>query len=937
MELFKFEEKSKYGYHDENGAIIIPVQYEDAKDFEDGFAIVKYNNLYGVIDSSNNVVIDFCYTAIDKHFLFYRCEKNKNERTVLEYWYNRKGIKLHEGEAKILSENLLCITNGNKFGVINQNGNRIINCFYDEIIVKEGLIIVLRKDKLGLYDSNGNLILDSFCDSIESVEIENNPMVLGTTTFPDFFCDRYYPGYCKEYFFDPNGCRHRNDGSIYDLLFRREITVRNVRSKWVAEKMKSEPIYEIYCWRPIIDPTKPMILSTGNSKIIFTKSEGLLPNSEFDDIQQITQICYVVKKDNLFGVYRIDTKNLVIPIEYECIRFYGGHTVLVRKDKLWGAMSLGLETNVFNILFKVSIPCAFEEIKILDDYQNYFGCKRKSSCSSTEYYTIVLSNGEEIEGFDELKCDSQFVYIDDSCFLTSIEGKFGIVNSKGQKIIPFKYDEFSVREDGRFDVRIDNRWGVLTADGFEVFRIKYSSPIPKKINKEVIVKDAESECFGLLASDGDEILPTIYEHLLVSDDPELYYFGCGGFEREDSPNFFSGVINDALWGVVCRNSKQIIEAKYMNFKINSGYIIAGRDGGYFPDTDANYDVWYGANFGGVYDLYNKEGELLIGGFRKFAYDERNDLFIFFFGGDWKEYSAYDDDWNNIHITGCRFDKGLGLWLILDKDFKTLLRDNYGKAKQFEKGFIGTIKIKEENNKIRHIYNMPIEFMAKGFSHVAINSVIINDSNSDYHKSQAVDIKTGKKTKLYSKIEQITESLFFFAKEEKAGITTIENELLKDCLFITNPVCGFYFFAKEIDDSNSYLELRHLNFENVQIVAISKIKTSELIDKALYGRLKMEGCETTTTELENIIIPKHDIFEKDFANKISPKESNYFCSKFEDVYWFSNDCRMEKEDDFGGYCDSDGDDNMRDSWDAMTDGMYGDMPDGFDGDFDFLGR
>ena len=28
--------------------------------------------------------------------------------------------------------------------------------------------------------------------------------------------------------------------------------------------------------------------------------------------------------------------------------------------------------------------------------------------------------------------------------------------------------------------------------------------------------------------------------------------------------------------------------------------------------------------------------------------------------------------------------------------------------------------------------------------------------------------------------------------------------------------------------------------------------------------------------------------------------------------------------------------MADTWDAMTDGMYGDMPDGFDGDFDFLG-
>ena len=26
----------------------------------------------------------------------------------------------------------------------------------------------------------------------------------------------------------------------------------------------------------------------------------------------------------------------------------------------------------------------------------------------------------------------------------------------------------------------------------------------------------------------------------------------------------------------------------------------------------------------------------------------------------------------------------------------------------------------------------------------------------------------------------------------------------------------------------------------------------------------------------------------------------------------------------------------DSWDALTDGMYGDMPEGFDGDYEFLG-
>lgn len=48
---------------------------------------------------------------------------------------------------------------------------------------------------------------------------------------------------------------------------------------------------------------------------------------------------------------------------------------------------------------------------------------------------------------------------------------------------------------------------------------------------------------------------------------------------------------------------------------------------------------------------------------------------------------------------------------------------------------------------------------------------------------------------------------------------------------------------------------------------------------------------------------------------------------------------DEEDRFRSYNysdDYDSDDYMRDSWYAMTDGMYGDMPDGFDGDYDFLG-
>ncbi len=62
--------------------------------------------------------------------------------------------------------------------------------------------------------------------------------------------------------------------------------------------------------------------------------------------------------------------------------------------------------------------------------------------------------------------------------------------------------------------------------------------------------------------------------------------------------------------------------------------------------------------------------------------------------------------------------------------------------------------------------------------------------------------------------------------------------------------------------------------------------------------------------------------------------------FEKKYWFTDDCHLYDNTDNEDCLDGDfGDsyDFMKDSWDAMTDGMYGDMPDGFDGDFDFLGR
>jgi len=72
------------------------------------------------------------------------------------------------------------------------------------------------------------------------------------------------------------------------------------------------------------------------------------------------------------------------------------------------------------------------------------------------------------------------------------------------------------------------------------------------------------------------------------------------------------------------------------------------------------------------------------------------------------------------------------------------------------------------------------------------------------------------------------------------------------------------------------------------------------------------------------------FREGHANVYTSNDGYGVISKDGVVVEWTN---KEQHDSYDDYDDTD---YMRDSWDAMTDGMYGDMPDGFDGDYDFLG-
>lgn len=391
---------------------------------------------------------------------------------------------------------------------------------YSEVALLQECFIILRDDKIGLIDLNGKIIVDTIYNSIECVTINNKPYQLGNKKdlMRTYGCDRLFLGYCTEYCFDTNG-HFDFMGRNYDSLRRNIIkTSKNFRTSTFSISITSHIEFDL---------SKPLILVTDEYQELCLHSEGIMCNGRFSKIEQITQTCFVVKSNDLYGVYRIDTDSLIIPTEYDQIQFMGGHTVLLCKNGFWGAQDLFLENNILKSLASVSIPCENLELNILDAFQTMFGAKKQYKSYDNKlksYFTILRKDGHESSNFNtNIYFDTQFKRYDNRHFLTSQHGKYGFVTLSGYTSIPFIYDEITERKGGNFNVRIGDAWGVIDMDGHELMPVKYANPIPLFITKpqNVVFDDNLEE-----NNDIENHIITNENGMTILEDSRSGFYGC---------------------------------------------------------------------------------------------------------------------------------------------------------------------------------------------------------------------------------------------------------------------------------------------------------------------------------------------------------------------------------------------------------------------------
>ena len=135
--MFGFEEGDKFGYMDVTGKVVIPATYSYESTgyktiplFRAGYAVLKKDGKYGIVDKKGNTVIPFEHETLS-HFL-----TSKNYAAI----------------GKTLSGKIM-------YGLISMQNKVTIPMEYESLTLDSNLVVVRKNGKYGLMDVTGRVLL----------------------------------------------------------------------------------------------------------------------------------------------------------------------------------------------------------------------------------------------------------------------------------------------------------------------------------------------------------------------------------------------------------------------------------------------------------------------------------------------------------------------------------------------------------------------------------------------------------------------------------------------------------------------------------------------------------------------------------------------------------------------------------------------------------
>ena len=375
---------------------------EEKEDESVSYYLYKEGESFGVINQNGEIVIEPQFEEViipNPHKAVFICNSeteqkvlNNNKEEILTQYKNIKVIEL----ANIISETMyekrvLIYEENGKYGVINLNGEIVVEAKYEEISslgYKEGEILVKENGKYGIIDDKGNQKIKNKFDLILS--------------------DEFYSlkdGYGKSGYIVRNTT---SDGYRYGYYDYEGSEVLEVEYNEISRVNEIENSDEIYL---VASKNGQYGVFVNNSKIINTQYQSIVYN---ESIQM-----FIVERTGKYGA--INSKGVeILNTSYSEIQVNGIY-LYTKKDE---------EQKVYNNEGKeVNIP--FTTTIVSTTNPEYY------IITEEDEYSILNSHFEKIS-----KNKYKYIeYVFDKFFIaTNNEDRTGVIDVDENIVLDFKYD-----------------------------------------------------------------------------------------------------------------------------------------------------------------------------------------------------------------------------------------------------------------------------------------------------------------------------------------------------------------------------------------------------------------------------------------------------------------------------------------------------------------
>lgn len=226
-----------------------------------------------------------------------------------------------------------------------------------------------------------------------------------------------------------------------------------------------------------------VVKEDGKTKLINSKGESIIEDG-FDDIKSATTNGVIFTKNNLYGEMST-TGEITLETQYQDLKEANDGIYIAKQNDKYGIIdnmgNIQISYEYQGITYNEKAKLFFAEdaeynTSIIDNQYNVKATGILSDVNTDEEYIRMRVNdeykyynlnGEEISNIQALK--------NNTIFLSKKDGKYGYVDKKGNSVTEFIYDDATEQNKyGYAAVKKDGLWGSIDKDGKEIIEPKYN-------------------------------------------------------------------------------------------------------------------------------------------------------------------------------------------------------------------------------------------------------------------------------------------------------------------------------------------------------------------------------------------------------------------------------------------------------------------------------